>query len=323
MRVVVATHGHCFDGLASAVIFTRLLRNVLKRDASIEYRACGYGPTQKLPNERMLNGDENAILDYRYYASPGLTWYFDHHRTSFQEPGDRESFEASIKGGKFFHDAAYSSCARLIMDRGRDEFGFLDEGLEKLAWWADVVDTARFESPYEAIDRKQPVMRMVSVIENHGGSEFLEHYVPLLSEASLDEVAQSPAIAEKYEPIGAKHDAFFRRLETESKSMGRVVYSDLTRERVDVISKFAAYALYPRCTYSVLVARIGSTVKISVGYNPWSGQPLDTDISAICARHGGGGHPVVGGITLRASETEQARRIAEQIARELEERVAS
>jgi nanoRNase/pAp phosphatase (c-di-AMP/oligoRNAs hydrolase) len=57
--------------------------------------------------------------------------------------------------------------------------------------------------------------------------------------------------------------------------------------------------------------------KISVGYNPWCGQPLDTDISAICARHGGGGHSVVGGISFNATDVERARNISQQIVQEL------
>jgi nanoRNase/pAp phosphatase (c-di-AMP/oligoRNAs hydrolase) len=57
-----------------------------------------------------------------------------------------------------------------------------------------------------------------------------------------------------------------------------------------------------------------------VGYNPWSGQPLDTDISAICARHGGGGHPVVGGIAFPASEIDRARSVAREITNELADR---
>ncbi|MBK8216164.1 MAG: hypothetical protein IPK71_20735 [Myxococcales bacterium] len=43
-QVVVATHGHCLDGLASAALFTRLLRHVDPRELSIRYFAMGYGP---------------------------------------------------------------------------------------------------------------------------------------------------------------------------------------------------------------------------------------------------------------------------------------
>jgi len=69
--------------------------------------------------------------------------------------------------------------------------------------------------------------------------------------------------------------------------------------------------------YSVIVGLLKSGAKISVGYNPWSGQTLDRDISAICARYGGGGHPVVGGIAFKSSELDRARSVAREIAEEL------
>jgi hypothetical protein len=71
-----------------------------------------------------------------------------------------------------------------------------------------------------------------------------------------------------------------------------------------------------------VIGRLKHGPKISVGYNPWSGTPLDTDISSICARYGGGGHPVVGGIAFSNAELEQARTVARQIADELAGSVA-
>ncbi len=317
MKIVVAAHGHCLDGLASAVVFTRLLREIHGAHTSFAYRACGYGPRQLRPTSDVLSGDENAILDYRYYPSEQLTWYFDHHRTSFQAQGDRESFQERVPSGRYFHDASYSSCSRLIRDRAKDTFGMEAPDLDPLVAWADVVDTAAFESPQEAVDRRHPVMRMVTVIENHGSTAFLNRFVPLLLTHPLEEVAASRELAEKYKPLGKKHEAFLKRLEAQSRAIGRVVYCDLTAEPVETIGKFASYALYPTSTYSVLVAQLGSAVKICVGYNPWGGKPLDTDISAICARHGGGGHPVVGGINFELSERERARQVAQEIAEEL------
>ena len=95
------------------------------------------------------------------------------------------------------------------------------------------------------------------------------------------------------------------------------MFVDLTNGATELLSKFVTYSLYPDSTYSVVVARLSQGAKISVGYNPWSGHPLDTDISAICARYGGGGHPVVGGISFPASQLDHARTIARSIADEL------
>jgi nanoRNase/pAp phosphatase (c-di-AMP/oligoRNAs hydrolase) len=56
---------------------------------------------------------------------------------------------------------------------------------------------------------------------------------------------------------------------------------------------------------------------VSVGSNPWSPIPRTHDISSICARYGGGGHAVVGAVSLAAAEVDKARSIAGEIVSEL------
>jgi hypothetical protein len=318
MKVVVATHGHCFDGLASAVIFTRLLRHVHQGETlEFTYRACGYGGGQTRPDDDMFSGDENAILDYRYHPSDRLGWYFDHHRTAFASPEDRAHFETKKSGGRFYYDADASSCTKLIAKVGSESFGLEDPHLAELVTWADRIDSARFESAAQAVDRSSPVMQLVSVVEHHGGDAFLAKMVPELLERPLFEVAGHAAIRARYRPLGKKHERFVSRVKESSRRVGRVVFVDLTEEVLDTVGKFVTYALFPDSVYSVVIGRLKHGPKISVGYNPWSGRPLDTDISSICARYGGGGHPVVGGIAFSNAELEQARNVARQIAAEL------
>src|SRR4051812_2742868 len=84
MRVVVATHGHCFDGLCSAVLFTQLLTHLRREEVpTFAYHGAGYGPGQNGVDPKLLTGDENAILDFRFSPSRALTWYFDHHVSAF------------------------------------------------------------------------------------------------------------------------------------------------------------------------------------------------------------------------------------------------
>lgn len=316
-KVVVATHGHCFDGLASAVLFTRLLGE-LEGERSLSYRACGYGVGQQRADIDLLKGDENAILDYRFTASPHLTWYFDHHRTAFQNDDDRQVFESQKSNGKYFYDPAYTSCTKLIADVGRASFGFSDPSLDELVHWADVVDSARFESPEQAISRENPVMRLVSVIEHYGDDAFIERMVPQLLSKPLQEVATSQSVNDRYRPLGDKHERFVARVREKSVVQGRVVFVDLTDTVLESVSKFVTYALHPECVYSVIVGLLKSGAKVSVGYNPWSGQKNDRDLSAICARHGGGGHPVVGAISFPVSQLEHAKQVAADIAKELD-----
>ena len=47
---LVATHGHCFDGAASAALFTRLARALAPEGSapSFRYKSCGYGPGMQM-----------------------------------------------------------------------------------------------------------------------------------------------------------------------------------------------------------------------------------------------------------------------------------
>lgn len=318
MKVVVATHGHCFDGLASAVVFTKLVKHLHSTNGSVdfEYHACGYGFGQKVCSPSILTGDVNSILDYRFCAHDAVTWYFDHHRTAFASAEDRSFFDKRRELGRYFFEPDYSSCTQLIADVAKRKFGF-DCELDELVRWADLIDAARFPSAEAAIDRSSPQMQLASVVEQHGNDAFLNEIVHKLASTSLEEVACGQTIQQRFAPIGARHQQFQNAVRERAQDGGRTVYVDLTDTTVDLIGKFVTYALYPQSTYSVVVARLQRGYKISVGYNPWSGKPLDTDISAICARYGGGGHPVVGGISLADGEGDRAQRVAREICAEL------
>ncbi len=265
----------------------------------------------------MLTGDQNAILDFRFATDDAVTWYFDHHRTAFADADARAVFDERSGSERYWFDPGYSSCTKLIADVAKSEFGMEDPLLAPLVHWADIIDAARFESADDAVSRESPIKRLVSVVEHYGDDPFLQRMVGQLLERPLDEVARLEEIQERYKPLGEKHGRFVERVRQKGQRLGRVVLVDLTESVLETVGKFVTYALYPDSVYSVLIGLLKNGVKISVGYNPWSGAPLDTDISAICARHGGGGHPVVGGISFRTTELDRARSVAREIAEEL------
>ena len=80
---------------------------------------------------------------------------------------------------------------------------------------------------------------------------------------------------------------------------------------------FLGYLLFPTCLYAISGTRTPTSIKISVGVNPWGKEKRRHDIGELCARHGGGGHAVVGGVTLRGDELSRARETLAQMVREL------
>lgn len=326
-NVVVATHGHCFDGLCSAVMFTRLYRHVFQGGrpdgSTFTYHAAGYGPGQNGVEPRVLTGDVNAILDFRFSANPRLDWYFDHHVSAFVTPEERAYYDRAVAEGearhqrRMFHDGAYSSATKLIADLGRDRFGLDPAPTTELVRWADMIDSASFPDAKMAGERAEPELRMMTVIENLGDDAFLAKMVPRLLEQPLAEVARSADIVQAYEPLGRAHEAFVKLVEQRSEVVGQVVLVDLSDRIIDVAGKFVTYALHPESAYSVMLTRSKARCKISIGYNPWSPMPRRHNIAAICERHGGGGHPVVGAITLKAEVVDEAKRLIRSIAEEL------
>ncbi len=325
--ILVATHGHCFDGLSSAVLFTRLARTLAGRTGgaalSFRYKSCGYGPGMQQIPEGWLDGDENVILDFRYTPSAKLGWYLDHHITGFANDAERDAALAAAAppepGARpqVYYDATYGSCAKLVADVSQAQFGVDMSPLAELVAWADVIDTARFASAEAATDAREPVLQLAAVIEHHGDGPFLNTVAPRLLDRSLLEVAKGNDIQALWAPIRAARETFHRRVERAAEVRGPVVLVDLTDAPLDVAAKFVTYALYPQCTYSVMLTRNKQHFKISVGYNPWSGKPRTHDIASICKREGGGGHPAVGACSFPLSAPDRARQVARSIAAEL------
>lgn len=317
MQVVVATHGHCFDGLCSAVVFTRLLSALRGPGVRFRYWACGYSAAQRNTAE-LLDGDENAILDYRFAPSPRLHWYFDHHPTAFASADDRQFFEAR-RAHQFYHyDSSYSSCTKLIRDVALAQYGVAMPELSPLVGWADKIDSAAFESAEAALDASHPVMQLAGLVEHHGDSALVSRLAPQLLESSLEEVASRSEYRQSYRQIRRKKAAFAKRVQQAARSLDRVVIVDLSDAELESYGKFVTYALYPEAMYSVILGSFKNGARINVGYNPWSPQKLDRDLSSICGRYGGGGHPFVGGISFPPEEMQRARNVAREIALELD-----
>ena len=112
MKLRLLYHGHCFDGVASAAIFTRFYLARVRPGAQVEYRGLAHRPGDLFDDE-MFDGDENAIVDFKYSASERLTWWFDHHQSAFLSPEDEAHFHRSNDGRKFW-DPESKSCAEFI-----------------------------------------------------------------------------------------------------------------------------------------------------------------------------------------------------------------
>src|ERR1017187_3094744 len=104
----VLYHAHCFDGAASAAYFSRFIAGAVHPGAEFRYTGMAHKASQ-LFEPSLFDGDENAIVDFKYSSDPRLTWWFDHHQSAFLTPEDAEHFRRDTSGRKLY-DPAYKSC---------------------------------------------------------------------------------------------------------------------------------------------------------------------------------------------------------------------
>jgi hypothetical protein len=315
MKLRLLYHGHCFDGVASAATFTRFYKERIHPEAEVSYGGLLHRPGN-LFDQNLLDGDENAIVDFKYSPSAKLTWWFDHHESAFLSPEDRQHFLQDTSGKKFL-DADRKSCTEFIADVAREQFGFNDEPIGDLVHWAHIIDGALYTSPAQCVELKEPALQLMQVIEADPDDTFVEKIIRELTEKPLSEVATSEEVLKRFQPIHAQHLETLAAIKRKAVFTNGVVHFDLIDEGYEGFNKFIPYYLFSEATYSVALTRGTQRTKISVGSNPWAPRPRTHNIAKICERYGGGGHAVVGAISFRTDEVERARQAMSEIVAEL------
>lgn len=315
MKLRVLYHGHCFDGVASAATFTRFYKERIHPDAEVNYTGLLHRPGNLFDLD-MFDSDENAIVDFKYAASEKLTWWFDHHESAFLTPEDEAHFRADESGKKFL-DATRKSCTEFIADVARERFGFDAGPIESLVHWAHVIDGALYESPAQCVELKEPALQLMQVIESDPDDQFIEQIIQELTTQSLEAVATSAEVQRRFRPILEQHLETLEAIRRKATCVDAVVQFDLVDEGYEGFNKFIPYYLFPETTYSVALTRGPHRTKISVGSNPWAPKPRTHNIAKICERYGGGGHAVVGAVSFKPEEVEEARQAVKEIVAEL------
>jgi hypothetical protein len=313
MRLKVLYHANCFDGCSSAAIFSRFFAE--REDAAL--RETALFPVQHHEGDPFPPGafdaDVNACVDFRFSPSPKLHWWFDHHASAFQPASDRALFEADTSGRKFW-DPTAPSCAGFIARTLDARFGWRAPDLAELVRWADVIDAARFASAAEAVRLEAPALRLMMLLEATHDPALPPRIIEALRSRPLAEIAGEAWVKEPLAPILERHFRSIATVREHARLDDGVVEIDLSETGIEGANKFIAYDLFPEARYTVVVTRDRKRSKVSVGSNPWSTVPRTHDISKICERYGGGGHPVVGAVSLDPERILDARRIAGEIA---------
>ena len=203
MKVRICFHDKCFDGASSAAIFSRFYHERINPEAEFLYTGMTHKASAPF-EDGTFDGDENAIVDFKYSSSPLLTWWFDHHQSAFLKPEDAEHFKHDHSGKKFY-DPTYKSCTKLLADIASSKFGFDAKPLADLIKWGDIIDGAQFASAEEAVGLKEPAMQLALVIEAAPEPYLVPRIIPDLSELSLAEMVQLPLVKKHLGPLLERH----------------------------------------------------------------------------------------------------------------------
>lgn len=315
MKLRILYHGNCFDGVSSAAIFTKFYKAKFHPDALVAYTPTMHRAGNAFDRDQ-FDGDENAIVDFKYCPDERLTWWFDHHQSAFLTKPDEEHFRADTSGRKFL-DTTSKSCAEFIARIAKEKFGFEDESLAELIHWAHIIDGALYESPAQCVELRSSALKLMQVIEGEKDPRFVEQIIVELTKTSLDDLVASEAIQGKLAPILEQHWSTVELIKERSAYDRGVVSFDLTGTGVDGYNKFIPYYFFPETTYNVSLTQSDFRTKISIGSNPWAPRPRTHNIAEICERYGGGGHAVVGAVSLKRDDLELGKQYMREIIDEL------
>jgi hypothetical protein len=316
MKLRILYHGNCFDGVSSAAIFTKFYKAKISPDAHVAYAPTMHRAGNAFDREQ-FDGDENAIVDFKYCADDRLTWWFDHHQSAFLSEEDEKHFLADASGKKFL-DTTSASCAEFIARIARENFGFEDAFLNELVEWAHIIDGAFYESAAQCVELRAPALKLMQVIEGEKDPAFVEKIIHWLTDRTLSEIVESEEVQGRLVPILEQHWNTVEIIKERSVYERGVVYFDLTGTSIEGYNKFIPYYFYPETTYVVSLSQSPFRTKISVGSNPWAPRPRVHNIAEICERYGGGGHAVVGAVSLKPDELDLGKKIVEEIISELQ-----
>jgi hypothetical protein len=311
----VLYHDHCFDGAASAAFFSRFIAGAIHPDAEFRYTGMAHKASQLFDSD-LFDGDENAIVDFKYSSDPRLTWWFDHHQSAFLNAADAEHYRRDTSGRKLY-DPNYKSCTKFIADVACQRFGFSAPDLADLVHWSLIIDGAQYPDAKTAVELGAPAMKLTLVIEAAKGSDTVQKIIGWMQRRALAEIIAEPEIQALYKPLYARHLQTIEIIGKQARLEDGVVFFDLAGYDVEGYNKFIPYNLFPQSTYTVSVSPSVFRTKISVGSNPWTPVEPKHNLATICERYGGGGHARVGAISLAPGELERAREVAAEIVAEL------
>ena len=298
MRAHIFYHGD-MDGVVSAAMIVRLIGDDGTQLTPLSYASLGEDWDIYPFNPNCFN----CILDFRCSKSlpqySPVFLYADHHKTNWVPKETPTSI--------VLYDSTAPSCARVVYNAFPDPF------FEELTEWADLVDSAKYENPRQALLCNEPALRIAAALKSCS-NDARNELVRLLSYKEFTEVAKEPLVVEKWNKTVRREMRALEYAKRNAKVIGCVATIDYTP--VPFTSRYAVFEVYPDILFSLYLRKQKGRYELSLSCNPW--RPfVGVDLSEIAKMFGGGGHEKAAGITF--PDVSSARKVMTRIARVLNE----
>ncbi len=286
-----------FDGRACAAVVLAFLRS--RGDDIEHFTPVDFDLEEQwlqddfFEKHRLFKGKRNPAIVVDFLYHPKAAFWFDHHPTSIKRVDWRKKFRRS----KYFNwDSDYPSCCHWVYDALRRNFGWKPPArLKNLAEWLDVIDGARYTSAKQAIEMKEPALKMEGFMEKtFEDRTLIVPVITMLAEMTFPEMVRVPFVKKgiaAYEKEQRQSMAFYRK---NLRVIGKVGFIDLTNTTCKRLL-YAPFYLRPHIRYGMRFTRKGAWFHVSAGENPWK-PTHKLQFGDIMKRYGGGGHETVGGV---------------------------
>ncbi len=293
-----------FDGIASGAVMLDFLKG--RGDKIISFNPINYFAELQKKWPKFKFKKPFILVDFRYH--PKADFWFDHHLSTFISEKWKSDFatdKAHYFGPKF------KSCCGLIIFHLGKQFGYRPPHcIKELVGWADMVDSASYKSAKQAVELKEPGLRLALFLADDSYPLHQEEIIKRLISESISKIVKLPFIAKELKKLDYETKRAKKIFKDISALKDKIVFVDTTKTKT-FISRYMGYFLYPKIKYFVIVMRSDGGYHISAGKNPWKKMPNKIAIGEMLGKYGGGGHKGVGGVERRTKP--EILKVAEEI----------
>lgn len=301
VRIDFVYHHDDFDGVVAAAMLCAW------QGRTLATMPVTYSSRDSWRSTRMQ--PRTAVVDFLFRDDVAL--WIDHHDTSFGTEEQKRLFRPDA-----FHiwDPAAPSCPSVIIARS-----WFSPALRRrfALWtrWADIVDSALYESPSHAMDLRSPYLRVAASIPRWVHTNAASMVVNAIANGNVQEVLRLPQVSAAVSAVAKDRETVRRRAHHRVSASGRVAYLDQGHLRA-AYDRYRAFVVAPRSQYSVAIyaAQLGWVV--SVGENPWNRPAVWRNLGELCQKYGGGGRAATAGVPV--DTLDDAHSIAEVLVEELD-----